>query len=1284
MLIRRLPLLIALLLGLSAPLRATHIVGGEMTYTCLGGDSYEIVLTVFRDCFNGNPNAWFDNPASIGIFNADNELLEQVLVPLMNNDTLSPVLNSPCLVVPPNVCVHTTTYRTVVELPPIPGGYQLAYQRCCRNQTIVNIVDPLDTGATFGVTITEEALNACNSSPRFQEWPPIYICANEPIVFDQSATDSDGDSIVYRLCTPLTGADPEVPQPQPPNAPPYDEIVWVAPTYGEQNMLNGFPGGVPLQINGQTGLLTGLPNTIGQFVVGVCAEEYRDGVLLSTIRRDFQYNVGLCGVAEAAFAAPEVQCGSLTVSFENQSTGATGFEWQFNDPGSPGSVSSLPNPVYTFSDTGRYEVLLIAAPGEVCEDTFVQEVLLQPETLLPDFDLAITGCADTALAQASDQSTALFSSIIEREWLLEPQGQTAFGPSPSFALTASGEYNLTLFLTAANGCSAAVTRSFEVELLGDALGRDTLQACPGDSLFLNPAFNPSLAYSWEGPGIVAPSSPNPQVLPTESGSYAVTITNAAGTCSFAGAVEVVVRPQVMPLAPADTLACTVSYTLLGEAENGVSLSWYKDPELAQLIGEGSGVTVYPIGPQVYYLQGRDEAGCTGLDSVLVDGRAVRAVLTTVPAVCPGELATAVLINQQEGDTLSYQWSPEEHTVFGTQNAILYAALPSPGSYTYTVLTQNQYGCTRTDSVTFVQVDTASQAGFQTAQQCSGYNVQFASASTNAPLFLWQFGDPSNPNAFGAGASTAYTYPGPGTYTVRVTLPGYLSCPDTLYQEVVVGEPQVFPAFDFEVTACSDSIVLQLNDASQNLQSEIVMWEWALSNGLEATGPNPAFVIYESGDILARLRITSADGCVDEHTGLIPIAIPDPALPDTLLACPGTPISLNPSPLPGFAYTWSPSALFSDPTAPSPVVEADSTQHIQVVLEEEQGICRLERDILLQVPPQPAYVLSPDTAVCSPSVTLSVAASSGNSLAWSYSPFFTPLLSDQPVVEVPAAGENTFYFRLTDPFGCVQLDSVQVTGSSLQVFVPDLVQACAGDTARVEVVPLIPGQELVYHWEPEGALLSGQGTPVAVLAGAEDVDLRVEIMDQLGCWIERLARIRFSEEGVAATASAQPIELFEAGTVQLQANEGPGLTYSWQPPGLLDNPSAAAPMAFIDTTTLFTVTVEGQNGCRGTAEVWVRVLTECLPPYIFVPNAFTPDGDGLNDELKVLGGAIDEMEFRVYNRWGEEVFYSDNPAYGWDGAFRGQPLPPDVYGYYLEVRCFNGDLFQDKGNITLLR
>ena len=125
------------------------------------------------------------------------------------DDTLNEVVFKNCGIVGGDVCVHTTTYKDTIELPFIAGGYILAYQRCCRNKTILNIVDPENTGATYTVHITEEALLACNSSPVLSPYPPIYICGNQPIEFNLAAKDAEGDSLVYSLCNPNTGATPQ-------------------------------------------------------------------------------------------------------------------------------------------------------------------------------------------------------------------------------------------------------------------------------------------------------------------------------------------------------------------------------------------------------------------------------------------------------------------------------------------------------------------------------------------------------------------------------------------------------------------------------------------------------------------------------------------------------------------------------------------------------------------------------------------------------------------------------------------------------------------------------------------------------------------------------------------------------------------------------------------------------------------------------------------------------------------------------------------------------------------
>ncbi|MEL6866947.1 MAG: PKD domain-containing protein, partial [Bacteroidota bacterium] len=500
-------LLGGLLLG-PQELSATHIVGGEVTYRCLGpnesgNNDFEISLTVYRDCFNGSPQAPFDPFASIGIFDSDNQLVTslgdgtgQLLIPFVSDDTLNPSLNNPCFVIPPNVCVHTTTYRDTLELPFRIGGYLLAYQRCCRNVTIQNIVNPLNTGATYSVLITERALLECNSSATFINWPPNYICANEPIDFDHSAIDIDGDSLVYKLCVPLDGATFDEPMPQPPLNPPYQEVVWVDPPYDVNNMLNAAPG-EPLRINSASGFLTGLPNTLGQFVVGICLEEYRDGELISTTRRDFQYNVGPCGQTVSAFFTPELQCTGTEVSFDNFSQNATTFAWYFNDPGNPGAFSMESEPTYTYADTGRYTVMLVANPGEACTDTSFQEVYLQFASLTANFDYSFVECSDSMIIQVTDASVDSISEITSWEWTLS-SGVNTLGTSteqnPSFVVFGSRLVNLSLIVTAENGCVQELSEFFEVELIEVILPPDSLLLCRGDSLVLNP--NPELQYSY--------------------------------------------------------------------------------------------------------------------------------------------------------------------------------------------------------------------------------------------------------------------------------------------------------------------------------------------------------------------------------------------------------------------------------------------------------------------------------------------------------------------------------------------------------------------------------------------------------------------------------------------------------------------------------------------------------------------------------------------------------------------------------------------------------------------
>ena len=212
--------------------------------------------------------------------------------------------------------------------------------------------------------------SGCNNSPQWNTTPPIVLCSQENLNIPVTANDPDNDSLHYTLCKVLHGGGKSnqqgslnSPKPNPPGPPPYVVIPYSLPN----TIVNPIPGTPPLSINGQTGILSGKISVTGQYVVVICVEEWRNGILLNTIRRDYQFNVTSCSASIWADIISEVDdptqlCIGTTVPFSENSFNATFFHWDFGDPNSTSDTSNLSNPTYTFTDTGVYTVTLIANP----------------------------------------------------------------------------------------------------------------------------------------------------------------------------------------------------------------------------------------------------------------------------------------------------------------------------------------------------------------------------------------------------------------------------------------------------------------------------------------------------------------------------------------------------------------------------------------------------------------------------------------------------------------------------------------------------------------------------------------------------------------------------------------------------------------------------------------------------------------------------------------------------------------------------------------------------------
>ena len=362
--------------------RASHIVGGEIYYDYLGNNNYTFYISVYRDCLS--TGASFDSPLSLGLFNSNNQLIQNVQIPFPGSSNVPVVFNNPCVTPPNNICTENSIYTVTLNLPPTAGGYTLAYQRCCRGPNINNLNDPSDTGFTLWCRIPGTTNNNfINSSPRFNGYPPLLLCNNEDLVFDHSATDPDGDQLVYSLVTPYAGASGLNPAPNPPPPPPYNNVVWS----GGNNAANPLGPGATISIDPATGLLTASPNLTGLYVVGIQVQEIRNGVVINQTTRDFLFKVFNCNLQINAVLPLQTQlatftgyCTGLGVQFENQSTSQVPptYSWDFGVPGITTDVSSAFAPSYTYPAPGQYTVTLVVNPGVPCTDTAFMEVIVGP------------------------------------------------------------------------------------------------------------------------------------------------------------------------------------------------------------------------------------------------------------------------------------------------------------------------------------------------------------------------------------------------------------------------------------------------------------------------------------------------------------------------------------------------------------------------------------------------------------------------------------------------------------------------------------------------------------------------------------------------------------------------------------------------------------------------------------------------------------------------------------------------------------------------------------------
>ena len=168
----------------------------------------------------------------------------------------------------------------------------------------------------------------------------------------------------------------------------------------------------------------------------------------------------------------------------------------------------------------------------------------------------------------------------------------------------------------------------------------------------------------------------------------------------------------------------------------------------------------------------------------------------------------------------------------------------------------------------------------------------------------------------------------------------------------------------------------------------------------------------------------------------------------------------------------------------------------------------------------------------------------------------------------------------------------------------------------------------------------------------------------------------------SSIQANPPWIIVGNSSTLTYNGKPGAQVAWLPLNKISN--AYTLITQPQVSTIYTVIVT-EGPCLQTYSIQLDVYSDkCSPSDFFVPNVFTPNGDGQNDRLFVRGNNIADLHFVVYNRWGEMVFETYLQSEGWDGTYKGRMLDAGVYAWYFKTKCMNGTVVIKKGNVSVLR
>jgi gliding motility-associated-like protein len=900
----------------------------------------------------------------------------------------------------------------------------------------------------------------------------------------------------------------------------------------------------------------------------------------------------------------------------------------------------------------------------------------------------------------TNQST-LTSGAMTYQWDFG-NGQTSALASPSYSYAAPGSYLVMLSVFSNAGCrdTASVVVTVNPQPVAAFTVNDSTQCINGNLFsFTNQSSisSGSISYLWNfGNGVVSAQA-NPQHVYTQPGNYTVTLYVTSGT----GCVDSASR--IMTAYPKPNPSFTVNATpqcLSGNsfvftntttiAAGTVTYTWYYGNGASSVSLHGAQAYALP-GVYTVKLVAVSDNGCRDsiTQQVTVIGVVPQAAFTVNnPSQCLSGNSFVFTNNSTiSAGTMTYAWSFGNGQTSTLVNPV--HTYTQAGTYTVTLIASSTNGC-RDTTRQFVIVRPQPQPSFtvNSSSQCQGTNsfvfTNTSSIATGSMTYQWRFGDGQGSTQ----ASPTHSYTQVGTYTVTLIAVSEYGCIDSIRQAVVVNYT---PSASFTINSASQCLVGNsfVFTSTSTITAGTLSYLWRLGNGATSTASTLTYSYSTAGTYTVTLVVTSNSGCrdsVQRQVVVKPNPVPSFTINDNDQCLVGNSfVFTNTSTLTAgtMQYRWRyGNGQEATTTNAAVTYAAAGTYTVTLVATSDLGcVDSVSRQVIVR--PMPVGgVLSPTVTHICDGGFLTLTASGGSVYQW-YLNGVAINGATAPTYNATVAGLYTV--DLISAFGCLTRDTVGVQlrliRKPVAAFTYD--RYCAGTPTQFTNTSTINSSLPVsYSWLFGSNAVSTMENPVHtfIVSGFYDVQLKVvpTLCPNLADSVRRTLAVeaplpneRYPGENAIIN---QPL--------QLSARAISRARYLWLPSIGLSNDTIVNPVFTYNREQEYRIRITTQAGCVMTDTLLVRIFSGAN---IFVPEGFSPNGDGVNDVLRPrLVGIRRLIHFKIFNRWGQLMYETGREGQGWDGIYQGIKQPLETYVWMIQAEDVQGNIIKRTGSTLLLR